>query len=81
MKVIMPAGAGYTVNKEAWKAAAREGLKKRIVERLRIFGRPVDVQILAERISDTGSIPYTEEDVLSGLRELQKEDVVGTDSQ
>ena len=81
MKAIVPSGAGYTVDKGAWRAAAREGLKKRIVERLDIFGRPVDIHTLAERVSDTGNIPYTKDEVLSGLYELQKDGAVEADAE
>ena len=50
-------GAGYTINKKAWQDASVTGLKRKLLARLKLFGRPVDAAMLAERVAKELRIP------------------------
>ena len=74
-------GAGYTINKKAWQDASVTGLKRKLLARLKLFGRPVDAAMLAERVANQqGEEIYTDTEIQSALNVIVSEGAVAEES-
>ncbi|MBO5552164.1 MAG: hypothetical protein J5966_09420, partial [Lachnospiraceae bacterium] len=69
---IKPSGAGYELDKSEWKKAEEEGIEKKVLKRLRLFGRPVTLKQLTERLNTDNPTPYSEQQIHLVLVQLIK---------
>ena len=69
---IRTSGAGYELDRYAWKKAALDGLDKKILHRLKLFGRPVTLAQLTERLSTDSPEAFSEQDVHARLVHLME---------